>query len=119
MEIVKVIAAVLLGLLFIITGSFKFFQSREKVIASGGEWASDFAPFMVKLVAATELVSGVLLLLSRFAGIGKDPGWVGAMCISVIMAGSVFVHLRRKEYKHCLFNVVLLLLALFVASTTR
>jgi hypothetical protein len=38
----------LLGLIFVITGSFKFFQSRDKVIASGGTWAEDFGPRIIR-----------------------------------------------------------------------
>ncbi len=51
----------LLGLLFVITGSFKFFQSREKVIASGGAWAEDFGSGTVKAIAGVELLSGILV----------------------------------------------------------
>jgi uncharacterized membrane protein YphA (DoxX/SURF4 family) len=39
MAIALLIAQVLLGLIFIITGSFKFFQTKEKVIASSGTQA--------------------------------------------------------------------------------
>ena len=61
----------LLGLIFVITGSFKFFQSKEKVIASGGTWAEDFAPGIIKTIAGAELISGVLVIVPRLLGHGR------------------------------------------------
>ena len=55
----------LLGLIFVITGSFKLFQSREKVIESGGTWAEDFAPGIIKTIAAVELISGLAVIVPQ------------------------------------------------------
>ena len=56
----------LLGLLFVITGSFKFFQSKEKVIESGGTWAEDFVAVAAQLTGA---VVASLLLRATFGGL--------------------------------------------------
>ena len=108
------IVQILLGLIFVITGSFKFFQSREKVIASGGTWAEDFAPGIIKIISGVELVSGLLLVVSRLSGQGLTLTLIGAACIVLIMAGAIYTHIRRKEYKHALINSVFLLMAVFV-----
>jgi VIT1/CCC1 family predicted Fe2+/Mn2+ transporter len=105
----------LLGLLFVITGSFKFFQSREKVIASGGAWAADFKPATVKIIAGTELISALLVLIPMFLGHAQYIAFIGAASIAVIMAGAIYTHIRRKEFQHAIINVVFLLMALFVA----
>ncbi len=109
----------LLGLLFVITGSFKFFQSREKVIESGGTWAEDFAPATVKLIAGIELISGILVIIPRVLGYQYYFAFGGSFCIAVIMMGAIFTHVMRREFKHAGINVVFLLMALFVAYATR
>ena len=114
MVITILIVQILLGLIFVITGSFKFFQTKEKVIASGGTWAGDFAPVVIKAIAGVELISGILVLGSRLSGHGRQLTFIGASCISFIMIGSIYTHIRRKEFKHAIINVVFLLLGLFV-----
>jgi len=103
----------LLGLIFVITGSFKFFQTKEKIVASGGAWAVDFAPGIIKTIAGVELISGLLEITGLlYAGYVT---FIGAACIALIMIGSIYVHIRRKEFKHAMINSVFLLMALFVA----
>ncbi len=105
----------LLGLLFVITGSFKFFQSKEKIIASGGTWAEDFAPGIIKTIAGLELISGFMVIVPRLLGYGRCITSISAASIALIMIGAIFIHVRRKEYKHATINAVFLLMALFVA----
>jgi len=109
----------LLGLIFVITGSFKFFQTREKVIASGGTWAEDFSPGIIKTIAGAELLSGLLVIVPRLLGHGHHTTFIAAAVIALIMAGAIFTHIRRKEFKHAMINVVFLLMALFVAYASR
>ena len=104
----------LLGLLFVITGSFKFFQTKEKVIASGGTWAEDFKPGMIKTIAGAEIVSGLWVIVPRLVGHGRYLPFAGAACIGLIMTGAIFTHIRRKEFTHAAINTVFLLMALFV-----
>ena len=109
----------LLGLIFVITGSFKFFQTREKVIASGGTWAEDFEPGTVKIIACVELISGLLVIVPRLSGHGHYLTFIGAASIALIMTGAIYTHIRRKEYQHAIINSVFLLMALFVAYFGR
>jgi uncharacterized membrane protein YphA (DoxX/SURF4 family) len=113
------IVQILLGLIFAITGSFKFFQSREKVIASGGAWAEDFAPAAIKIISGTELISGLSLIIGKVLKDGRYLSFMGAAVIAVIMTGSIFVHIRRREYQHAMINTVFWLMALFVAYACR
>ena len=109
----------LLGLIFVITGSFKFFQSKEKIIASGGAWAGDFNPGIIKIIAGAELISGLSVIVPRLFGHGRYLTFVGAACIALIIAGSIYTHIRRKEFMHATINSVFLLMALFVAYAGR
>ena len=104
----------LLGLIFVITGSFKFFQSKEKVIASGGTWAEDFKPGIIKLIAGLELISGLSVIVPAILRQGQYFTFAGASCIVLIMTGSIYTHIRRKEFKHAIINLVFLLMALLI-----
>jgi uncharacterized membrane protein YphA (DoxX/SURF4 family) len=119
MDIALWIVQGLLGLIFVITGSFKLFQSREKVIESGGTWAEDFDPRIIKTIAALELISGLSVIVPRLLGLGRYFTFIGAVSIAVIMTGAIFVHVRRKEFQHAVINSVFLLMALFVAYASR
>jgi len=109
----------LLGLIFVVTGSFKFFQSKEKIIASGGAWAADFNPGIIKIIAGAELISGLLVTVPRLLGHGRYLTFVGAVCVALIMTGAIYTHIRRKESMHATINSVFLLMALFVAYSGR
>jgi len=119
MEIARWIVQSLLGLLFVITGCFKFFQSKEKIVASGGTWAEDFKPGIIKAIAATELISGLLVIIPKILKIEGYLPFIGALCIAIIMIGSIFVHIRRKEIQHAAINTVFLLMALFVVYAAQ
>jgi hypothetical protein len=81
MAIAILIVQSLPGLIFVITSSFKFFQTKEKIIASGGTWAGDFKPGIIKLIAGAELVSGLSLVVSRLSGWGYLT-FIGAAVLS-------------------------------------
>lgn len=115
MAIALTIVQVLLGLIFVITGSFKFFQTKEKVVASGGAWAADFAPGIIKAVSGLELISGLSVMVGKLSVHWRYLSFAGAASIAVIMAGSIYTHIRRKEFSHAIINSVFLLMALFVA----
>jgi hypothetical protein len=109
----------LLGLIFVITGSFKFFQTKEKVIENGGTWAEDFKPGIIKAIAGIELISGLLVIVPRLLGHGHYLTFISAASIALIMTGSIYTHIRRKEYQHAIINSVFLLMALFVLYAAR
>jgi hypothetical protein len=113
------IAKGLLSLIFIITGSFKFFQTKEKVIASGGTWAVDFKPGTIKIIAGAELISALLVIVPGLLGHGHYFTFIGAACIALIMTGSIYTHIRREEFLHATINSGFLLIALFVVYTGR
>ncbi len=102
-----------------ITGSFKLFQSKEKVIASGGTWAEDFDPGIIKIIAAVELASGLVVIVPSLLGHGEYLTFIGAANIALIMIGAIYTHIRRKEFLHAAINSLFLIMALFVAYASR
>lgn len=113
------IVQILLGLIFIITGSFKVFQTKAKIIESGGTWAEDFDPGIIKFIAAMELTCGLMLIASKLLALGHYLIFIGAATISLIMLGSIYVHIKRKEFKHAIINAVFLAMAIFVAYGSK
>src|SRR5580704_1569531 len=102
MAIALCIVEGLLGLIFVITGSFKLFQSKEKIIASGGTWALDFEPGLIKIIATLELVSGLMVIVPRLLWHARYLTFMGAATIALIMIGSTLTHIRRKELQHAI-----------------
>ena len=109
----------LLGLIFVITGSFKFFQTKEKVVASGGTWAADFQPGIIKIIAGVELISGLAVIVPRLLGHGHYLTFIAAASIAIIMTGAIYTHIKRKEFQHAMINLVFLLMALFVCYAAK
>lgn len=87
----------LLALAFIAAGSMKVLRPKSALVASGMAWADDFADPTVKLIGAAELIGGVGLILPLLTGIAPILTPIAATALTVVMAGAVVVHLRRKE----------------------
>jgi len=119
MTIALWIVSGLLGLIFVMTGSFKFFQTKEKIIASGGKWAEDFKPGIIKIIAGVELISGLSVIVPRLLGHGHYLTFIAAASIALIMTGSLYTHIRRKEFQHASINAVFLVMSLFVVFASR
>ena len=114
MSIALLIVQGVLGLLFIVTGSFKFFKTREEIIASGGKWAEDVAAGAVKSIAFMEMVGGLANIAGLFVRSVRLLAPIGAAIIAIIMCGAIITHLRRKEWLHALINLVFLAMACWV-----
>jgi hypothetical protein len=90
------IIAGVLAFAFAGSGIMKLVQSKDKLVASPtGGWAADWSPASIKLVGVAEILGAIGLIL--------------------VMIGAAVVHSRRHELPNVAINVVLLLLAAFVA----
>ncbi len=76
--------------------------------------AEDFEPGLIKIIAALELVSGLMVIVPRLLWHGRYFTFMGAATIALIMIGSTLTHIRRKEFQHAIINLVFLLMAVFV-----
>jgi hypothetical protein len=104
----------LLTLVFLLAGSMKLIQPREKVIASGGKWAADFSPAAVKIIGAGELLCALGVLIPQLLGDSGYLGLIAAAGIEIFMAGAFFTHVRRKEMMFLPLTGVIFLLGAFV-----
>ncbi|MFM9698158.1 DoxX family protein [Streptomyces europaeiscabiei] len=84
-------------------------------MASGGTWAEDFPPGMIKTIGALEDLAAIGPILP--AALDTAPVFVplAATGLVLTMIGAAVFHIRRREIKETVTNLVLLVLAAVVA----
>ena len=102
MNTVLWILQIVLAAAFGFAGIGKLTQPKEKLQDRMG-WVEDYSANTVKLIGAAELLAAIWL----------TP--LAALGLVVIMVLAIPVHLRRHETQNVVVNVVLALLAAFVA----
>ncbi len=114
MNIVLWILQVVLALAFAMTGISKLTQPKEKLAAQMG-WVEEFSQGTVRLIGLVELLAAIGLLLPALTGILPILTPLAALGLVLVMVGAMLTHQRRKETPMVGVNLVLLLLAAFVA----
>ena len=110
------IIAGVLAFAFFGSGVMKLAQSKEKLVASStGGWAADWNPGAIKLIGVAEIAGAAGLILPAVLHIAPTLVPLAAAGLILVMAGAAVVHSRRHEMPNVAINVVLLLLAAFVA----
>jgi uncharacterized membrane protein YphA (DoxX/SURF4 family) len=104
----------LLGALFTLVGVMKTVVPKEKLVARQG-WAEDFSPSLIKLIGILEFLGGVGLVVPLATGIFPWLTPLAAVGLALTMLGAALTHLRRHEYSNIIANLLLLLLAVFIA----
>jgi uncharacterized membrane protein YphA (DoxX/SURF4 family) len=114
-NVVLWIVASLLALAFLVSGGMKLTQPKDKLLASGQGWAEDFSPVVIKLIGALEVLAAVGLVLPAVVHVATVLVPLAATGLVLVMIGAMATHTRRHETQMAVVNVVLLLLAGFVA----
>lgn len=114
MNIALWIVQILLALLFGMAGATKLTQPKEK-LAVQMAWVNDFAPNTVKLIGGLELLAAIGLVAPMLTGILPILTPLAAVGLILTMIGAMLTHVRRNENPLVMANLVILLLAAFVA----
>jgi uncharacterized membrane protein len=105
----------LLALAYLASGLMKALRPHEKVRVSM-EFAEDFAPWQVKLIGIVEVLGAIGLILPELLHIAVILTPIAAVGLVLVQVFAIIVHLRRHDDpKRLPVNVILLLLAAFVA----
>jgi uncharacterized membrane protein YphA (DoxX/SURF4 family) len=104
----------LLAAAFLVSGATKLSQPKEK-LAKNMAWVEDFSPQTVRLIGALEVLGAIGVVLPALTGIVPWLTPLAALGLVLTMIGAALTHLRRTEYGNIAMNVVLLVLAAFVA----
>lgn len=115
MNVVLWIVQGLLAAMFLFAGFTKATQSRENLITQLGGWVEDFPVGQVKTIGILEVLAAFGLILPALTGILPVLTPIAAACLVITMIGAIVVHVRRKENSALPMNLVLLVLAAFVA----
>jgi uncharacterized membrane protein YphA (DoxX/SURF4 family) len=112
MNIALWIVQLVLGLAFIAFGSTKV--QYEKALVSL-PWVKDTSKGLTLFVGSAELLGGLGVIVPGIIGIWTSLIPLAALGIAIIMIFAAVFHAKRKEYKAIIMNLILLILALFVA----
>jgi len=107
----------LLALVYLAVGGLKVVRPREQLIASGDfGWMKDSSDAGVKAVGLVEILGALGVILPWLTGIAPILTPIAAIGLVVVQIGALRVHLVRAERRPLPANVLLLLLAVFVAA---
>ena len=114
MTIAVWIVSGLLTLLYLYAGSSKALLSSEK-LAKNFPWTESVGVRNSRVVGALEVIAAVGLILPALTGILPILSAFASVGLVLVQVGAIITHVRRGEFKALPMNVVLLLLAAFVA----
>ncbi len=114
MNIALWIAQVLLALVLGMASLTK--HSRPRLALAGMmRWVEDFTDLQVKGIGALEGLAVIGLIVPPLLHIGSFLTPLAAVGVILLMIGAAITHLRRGEPANAAGNMVLLLLAAFIA----
>lgn len=108
------VVQVLLGLLFIMAGMSKAFQSIE-ALSEQLPWVTSTPIALVKFIGISELLGGIGILLPSILRIKPHLTVWAAYGLSAVMVLAAGFHASRGEFGAIVANVIMLALMLFVA----
>ena len=108
------VAQVLLAVAFLGAGATKLSQPKEKLLKNMA-WVEDFSQRTVRLIGTLEVLGAIGVVLPALTGILPWLTPLAALGLVLLMIAAALTHLRRTEYGNIAMNVVLLVLAAFVA----
>jgi uncharacterized membrane protein YphA (DoxX/SURF4 family) len=114
MNTVLWIVQIVLAAAFGLAGIGKLIQPKEKLQDRMG-WVEDYSQGTIRMIGSLEVLAAIGLILPAATGILPWLTPLAALGLVVIMLLAIRVHLRRHETQNVVVNVVLALLAAFVA----
>ena len=104
----------ILAAMFLMAGLLKSATPKEK-LALKMPWANDFSAGTLKLIGISQLLAAIGLIVPMLTGIVPVLTPLAATSLCIIMLLAAIYHFRKNEMKAIGTNVVLFLLAAFVA----
>ena len=116
MDIALWVVSGILAVAYLAAGLNKVTKSKSALVANPNfAWTEDFSQGAIRGIGTAEVLGAVGLIVPELTGIAPILTPVAAVGLVLIQVGAIATHVRRKEFKVLPVNVVLLLLALFVA----
>ena len=105
----------LLAVAFLMAGGMKLMQPKEK-LAEKMAWVEDFSQNTIRGIGAVEVLGAIGLILPWALVILPVLTGIAAIGLVLTMIGAAVTHLRRNETQMLVPNVVLGVMAAFVAA---
>ncbi|MFD4636754.1 DoxX family protein [Lentzea sp. NPDC058436] len=116
MNVVVWIVSGVLAALYLMAGFTKLVKTKQDLLSEPRmAWAGDFTSGQVKGIGAVEVAGALGLVLPWLTGVAPVLTPIAAAGLAVVQVGAGITHLRRGEKATLPVNVVLCLLAVFVA----
>ncbi|MCL5996174.1 MAG: DoxX family protein [Chloroflexi bacterium] len=113
MNVVLWVLQVLVGLAFVAAGVNHGFRIDQ--IKAQMKWVNALPRGLVTFIGICELLGGIGLILPALTGVLPWLTPLAAAGLALIMLLAAGFHLTRREYPAIVFNLVLMILAAFVA----
>ncbi|MEO6395376.1 MAG: DoxX family protein [Devosia sp.] len=107
-------AAALLCFAYVMAGFMKATRPIP-ALAEMMKWPGDYPPRFTRFIGMVDLLGGIGIVLPLATGILAWLSPVAAICLVVLQVLAIGFHLKRGETQVVPANIVLLLLAAFVA----
>jgi uncharacterized membrane protein len=104
----------LLALAFLVAGVLKSVMPLER-LKPNMPWVGHVPSWFVRFIGISEFLGAVGLVAPKLTGILPQLTIAAAIGLVVVMVSATVYHARQKEYSVIGVNIVLLLLAAFVA----
>lgn len=116
MNILLWVLQIILAGMFLMAGSMKLMQPKEKMAEKMG-WVEDFSQGQIRGIGVLEVLGVLGLILPMATGILPILTPLAAIGLALTMVGAFMTHLRRKDpmVPMGVMNVMLFLMAAFVA----
>jgi uncharacterized membrane protein YphA (DoxX/SURF4 family) len=108
------IVQVLLAAIFLVTGTTKLTQPRQKMAAGPMRWAADVTDAQFRTIGFVEVLGALGLILPAALGVAPLLTPLAAVGLALTMIGAVHVHVRHGETDRLAVPIAVLALALFV-----
>ena len=109
------IAQGLVAVVFLFSAITKGTWSKEKLLAKGQSGVAPVPLPLLRLIALAELLAVIGLFVPWITGIARFLTPLAAVGLGVVMIGAAAVHLRLREPRTALGNLVILALCVFIA----
>jgi uncharacterized membrane protein YphA (DoxX/SURF4 family) len=108
-------AQILLAVVFTTSGIMKSTLPKDDLVAKGQTGVQFFPTPAIRLIAASELLGVLGLILPRLTGIAEVLTPVAAIGLAIVMLGAMVTHIMLREPKNIAITITILGVCIFVA----
>lgn len=104
----------LMAAVFVMAGTMKLTQPKPTLNEKLGGWVNDYSALALKGIGALEISGAIALVLPMLLNKYLLLTPLAAIGLTLTMIGASVVHLRRKEKKEMIINMVIAALLIAV-----